>query len=223
LTGTNSDGSASTATCNDWTSAVGPDVMIGRAGGGPRSWLSEFPVPCETVGLQRVVCMGRTSTAPVVVPRFTGKQIWVVHDYVPGSMTPDQKCQSDRPAGVARAAAFISYGNRPAAAVLDPAATYVRPDGALVGSGADLARPIVRAAPWLDARAAFDPISFLMWTGAFSPELVSDPGESCNDWRSGDVGVRGLTGDYGTGSPRWFCTLGLGSCDTPGGIYCVEQ
>jgi hypothetical protein len=73
------------------------------------------------------------------LPSFPGKRIWVTNSaFVPGSMSPDQKCQSERPLGVTAGVALLAYTDRPASAVLDLAASYVQPDGQLVGTGAEL-------------------------------------------------------------------------------------
>src|SRR6185295_15607790 len=103
-------------------------------------------------------------SSPVALTSASGKRIWLTRDaYTPGSMTPDEFCQSTRPAGVARGVAFVAYTTRPAAAVLDPEALYVRIDGAIVGTGADLADGRVLAGPWLSEYGMAEGVSGGTW------------------------------------------------------------
>jgi hypothetical protein len=225
-TGTLLDGSSSANNCNDWTTAsAAVNVQIGRVAGGPRGWIDVIATGCDT-GQQHLLCMGRARSAPTVPPRATGRQMWTVFSYTPGTgMTPDQKCQSERPPGVAAAAAFVAYSDRPAAAVLSPDVTYVRPDGAVVGLGRALASFRALSIPWLRADGTFiDDFNFLfVWTGASTPdEIAPDPNANCDDWRNGTASFSAAAGDYGEGTQRWFATQRL-ACSGSFGLYCVEQ
>ncbi|HWO10443.1 MAG TPA: hypothetical protein VNN80_13215, partial [Polyangiaceae bacterium] len=226
-TGTLSNGSSAPDNCSNWTSSSGAFSSVsGRAAGGPIMWLDRGgpPLNCDATGEFPLVCMGRTRSAPLPpLVRKAGKQIWTVFDYTPGSTTPDQRCQSERPPGVAAAAALVAYTDRAAQAVLVPDATYVRPDGALVGLGRNIARQIVLASPWLAADGTFNANSgFGVWSGAYRPDQLATT-ENCDDWRNGTEALRGTFGDYAMGEPRWFNTFGIIACSTAFALYCVEQ
>jgi hypothetical protein len=246
LTGTLADGSASADHCNDWTSSANDvSFQIGRAASGPSAWLETDSVACGSTLEYRVVCMGVTRSTPLPpAPALASlpagfKQIWVTNtEYVPGSTTPDEKCQSERPPGVASAVAFITYTDRAAAAVLDPAATYRRPDGMLVGTGDDVANMDIFTAPWIRADgavslpAAVSPPAALSpsaegmaaaWTGATSgPTLTALASENCDDWQLSDPARVGALGNSLQGSIRFFVTGVTATCDSPRRLYCVE-
>jgi hypothetical protein len=133
------------------------------------------------------------------------------------------RSESERPPGVTAAAALVAYSDRAAQAVLVPDATYVRPDGAAVGLGRNIARQIVLASPWLGADGSFNAnIGFGVWSGASTPgELATI--YNCDDWRNGTDALRGTFGDYPTSDPRWFNTFGIIACSTAFALYCVEQ
>lgn len=149
-----------------------------------------------------------------------GKRMWVSSDYLPGSMTPDQKCQSELPSGASRGVAFISYSNRLAATVLDANASYVRPDGALVETGAAIANLVVIGGPWVRADGTVNDSLSGVWTGADAGRASSR--YTCNDWRSSDPGIEGGAGSYGFSGVTFFDTRNQVTCDTLLPILCVE-
>jgi hypothetical protein len=222
-TGTLADGSASPDNCGDWSSdGAGLLGTFAQIAAGPGRWIEFLSGDCSLAGLQRLVCMGRSRSAAITRPSSIGKRMWTVFDYSPGSMTPDQRCQMERPVGVTNAAAFVAYRDRPAAAVLSSEASYVRPDGALVGSGADIARFEVLTAPWLRADGTFNPVNEAVWSGAYAPDVVSEPDFDCNEWQSGSDTTSGYVGTYGAGDRRWFFTLATTACSFARAMYCVE-
>jgi hypothetical protein len=216
MTGTEADGSSSDAHCEGWTSLIG-ETRTGTVAGGPRVWLANERSPCSTI--YSILCMGRTRSVPVAVDVAVGKQIWETRTpYLPGSMTPDQKCQGERPAGVAQGVAFVSYTSRPASSVLDPEATYVRPDGVVIGTGAVLATGAIRTGPWLNADGLPGEPGDRIWTGAVSATSVAD--SNCEDWTTGSMSVVSFAGPQGVSSPLF--TSGAVPCSEAHRIYCVE-
>jgi hypothetical protein len=233
LSGSLADGSSSAEHCNDWTSSASDtSFLIGRTASGPIAWINTASVTCDTTLEYRVVCMGITRTNPLPAPTALeslaarSKQIWLTNtEYVPGSMTPDEKCQSERPPGVSSADAFVAYTDRAAATVLDPAATYRRPDGMLVGTGADLASMDVFTAPWIRAEGGVPPLDATpaAWTGSSSPTVVAIASENCDDWLASDALRVGLVGNYLQGSVRFFDSDARPACDRQLRLYCVER
>lgn len=218
MTGTRADGSSSDAHCNGWTSLTG-EMNVGLAAGGPKIWLAANRRGCDETSF-RILCMGRTRSVSVAVQVSSGKRIWETRTpYLPGSMTPDQKCQSERPAGVARGVAFISYTDRPASSVLDPEATYVRVDGIAIGTGARLATQSIRTGPWLNADGLLGEPEDQIWTGALRVGDAADSTRNCEDWTTSSSAVLSFAGPHGR---SFLFTSGAVPCSEAHRLYCVE-
>jgi hypothetical protein len=224
MTGSNRDGTTGTNTCNNWTSDAATDSVIGgRASGGPGLWLLAFSTSACSAGPRPIMCMGNTRTAALpaaLLAPVTGKRFWVSQNPVniAGGQTPDQACNATRPAGVAaNARAFVAYSTQPAASVIVPTANYVRPDGLLIGTGAQILQMQALAGPWLRADSSVL-LGTGMWGGAPTPNDVAT--ENCLDWRS--TTARGLVGDYALTSQRFWYTFAIGSCADERNVYCVE-
>jgi hypothetical protein len=229
LSGTAGDGTA-VETCNDWTSGDSSlRFRAGRPSGGPFTWIDAIVINCDLESQFPITCMGVRRSAPVVDLLPDGafgpetKRIWVSNtEYSPGTMTPDEKCQSELPAGVDRGVAFIAYRDRSAAAVLDPEVAYIRPDGAFVGRGADLTSLDIWTGPWVLADGSISPgRSEYVWMGAASPEQFAIIDGNCEDWRSTSGELLANVGDYGRGGARFFRTIAL-PCNGVHRLYCVE-
>lgn len=217
-TGTNVNGTSG-STCNSWTSQSAQDLALaGRGTGGGAVWLSIASFDCASS--LRLACMGTTRAAPAELPVVSGKRIWASTNYVPGSMTPDAKCQSELPAGVANGVAFIGYSNRAAAAVIDEDLNYVRPDGVLVGTGLALLDMNVFAGPWIQADGTARNYTGAVRTGGETPREVAI--YTCDDWQSNGTDVLGGVGDYGVSDLRFFFTFQAPACNFGFPIYCVE-
>jgi hypothetical protein len=211
MTGSDQTGASVPENCNDWTSLDSTETFrSGNPQGSPRTWMWFTTLECG-VELQPLYCMGIRRSAPVTLGATAGKRIWLTQSgYIPGSMTPDAFCQSQRPAGVSEGLALVGYTTRPAAAVLDPNALYVRPDGAVVGTGADIAAMRVVAGPWLSNDGTNDSASPNVWAGAGTPNELADPNFNCNDWTT--TGSNGYVGDTDQSSERFFYTNAYTSC-----------
>jgi hypothetical protein len=221
--GTYFDGTPmATGTCSNWTRG-GQDVATSGSGFSGPAWLWASSSTCDD--LTPVYCMGVTKTAPLV-PRAaqSGKRLWVTRTpYVPGSTTPDQKCRTDKPSSVANAVAFISTSDRAAAAVIDPAATYVRPDGVFVGTGAQVIALDMTAGPWVLADGTMVNSAgdvFQIWTGSSDPTHPGTAGLTCSDWQTS--GGRATVGGYGYDNYWAWDYYAETSCAGTGRLYCVE-
>jgi hypothetical protein len=219
ITGTEADGSSSDAHCNGWTSASG-EASVGFPSGGPAVWLAQSRRTCNGASSYHILCMGRTRSIPVAVEVSSGKRIWQTRTpYLPGSMTPDQKCQSERPAGVAAGVALISYTTRPASAVLDPEATYVRVDGIAVGTGAMLTTQSIRTGAWLDADGLIGEPEDSIWTGALSPNEVALSERNCQDWTTSTAEGLSFACPHGW---SFLFSSGAVPCSEAHRLYCIE-
>ena len=194
LTGIETTGESSTENCNNWTSvSVDLSMRVGNFDGGPLLWTGG-QYPCSIPS--RIICLGKTQAATLSVTVTTGRRIWVTDTpYLPGSMTPEAKCQLERPSGVAQARPVVATSTRAANAVLTSTTNYVRPDGQLVGTGAQLAALDPQTWPWLTNTGRA--IDVALWTGSATMTQAGTRETTCNDWTS-TVGTapNGLTESY---------------------------
>ena len=216
-TGTDANGDPG-ANCNDWTS-IGAD-QTARTGhlhdlGG---WLQSSVYTCDSPAIEgglAFYCMGTTKTAPLVLPSFTGKRIWLTNTrYVVGSMTPDQACQAERPAGVSAARALVAFAGHSAAERLDPVAVYVRPDGQLVGTGVEVVSSTTSGVPWIAADGSR--VVEGVWTGEFGSGLPT-AADTCSDWTNPSG-----TGIIALSSSDILVGYTPVPCDAAARFYCIE-
>ncbi len=231
LTGTTQGGviGPSPSTCSNWTSSSATDFFLGgNVLEGPRGWTYGALGTCQSP--RRLLCMGRTKTAPLAPVAGSGTKIWMTNTVftVGGGQTPDQKCQAEMPVGVASALALIATTTRSAASVLDMAATYVRPDGAVVGTGATLAAggPLLSGI-WQSADLKYRIIGYSRaWTGQTDLHTVGTPASTCGNWLdvTQAAGVQGIVDTVASG---WWngITAPCGGTDSFGNdlgvLYCV--
>jgi len=217
-TGTYDDNDIAPGNCASWTLASPTLTRLGTTAG--VAWPTAVQGACDQ---QRpLFCMGVTKTAPVVPQSFAGKRLWVTATSLTiGAQTPDSFCQASRPAGVANAVALIGYTSRPAADAIDPAATYVRPDGALLGRGAEiLAGQLTTAARVTNDGTVLSTIrNEGVWTGGL-PSDAPTASTNCNDWN--DPQLRGRIGEPMAASFSAFSNGASVACTEPLRLYCVE-
>jgi len=216
-------------TCQGWTSSsASVGYRFGMSTGGPIFWSATNYVGCDQPS--PVYCFMRTRTAAPTIPLSGGKRIWLTNaPFVAGSgQTPDQRCASNRPTGVTSAVALLGTSTRPAAALLDGGVgtVYVRPDGQVVGSLAELRSGLVRTGPWQSADGTYRPVN--VWTGYGEPRTLEDAPPSsnvtCNNWTSGaSTPYLGRVGESWRATARWFAAIDNNACnDTQIHLLCVE-
>lgn len=207
--------------CSGWTSrARGTSGAQASAAAGP-GWLEASSVSCQFENAP-LICLGQGKSAPLApLPAFEGKRLWVSNTtYAPGSTSPDEKCVTESPPGATRALALVARTDRPIAALIDAAATYVRPDGQLIGTGSLILAHFMSAGPWVTANGRMlgrEPV----WTGATTD--LSAPGSlaaTCSNWS--DPGGTGTSGIVSSGNERaWIAESGQ-PCSSPKHLYCAE-
>ena len=233
LTGTRSDGTLGD-NCVDWTDASA-SVTTGYAAGGPGYWTDATPAQ-SCADLLPVLCLGNTSTTPLVPSVSSGKRIWRTGaTYTPGSTSPDGACALELPAGVTAARALVAYADRPASAALDAASNYVRSDGQLVGTGQQLidagneaswsgafrSGRVIQTGLWQAADGSYAPgDAALAWSGALDLSRPASASTNCNDW-SASTGT-GLAGIFQMAQRDFWAGSGAAACSTPAHLYCVE-
>jgi len=222
LTGTQASGSLAAGSCVGWSASSGV-YNAGTNSGGPVAWTNIGLGPCGIAG--HVYCLMKTKSAALSPPAATGRSIWISSAaYAPGSAsTPDQFCDADRPAGVASARAVLATATTPASDALSPAALYVRPDGQVVGTGAELSAATLRSGIWQTGGGAYlNSPAIAVWTGD-AADLAANgtAGGTCTGW-STNAG-NGATGLPSLGDAR-FWNSGTRACsDLTTRLICAEQ
>ncbi|MCC6993300.1 MAG: choice-of-anchor D domain-containing protein, partial [Deltaproteobacteria bacterium] len=227
MTGTDNFGSAVVGgTCSNWaSSSVTESVTLGASHGGPLAWSQSGSGTCDVA--RPIYCLMRNRNAAVNPPTLTGtRRVWVSSGYTPGVTTPDAHCDGDKPAGVASARAMIATTTVLASSVVTLATTYVRPDGHVVGSGAQLAsEATLQSGIWQTSSGSYFATGGETWTGSQgSPGVLATLAGSCEDWTRADTGI-GRRGNLRLVS-SWFQGDASAPCDAGGAtvrLYCVEQ
>jgi hypothetical protein len=225
MTGINTDGSASTATCNNWTSTSSAlTVSGGYAAGGPSYWSTLGALSCSTIATivnEPILCMGHTRNATVSARVTAGRKIWLNNNSVSvvAGQSLDALCQASRPAGVTTAAALIAHATAAATAVLDPTQNYVRVDGTLVGTGAQLQTISgLSSGIWQTGSGQYG--GFFVWTGSTMPQMAGTTAGTCGNWMDptnpgqAELGNPNLIGSW------WEANVA--NCNQGAGLYCVQ-
>jgi hypothetical protein len=220
LSGTQSNGQLADS-CSGWTSTAG-NYAGGNPNYGPYYWDGIFSTttgqaPCTLPN--RVLCMGITRIAAVAPPVISGRKIWLSSTtFVPGSGgTPDQKCQAERAAGVTTAVAFLSTTTKAAASLLSPTTSYLRPDGTLVATGAQLASDSnLESGIWQTATGLYEH-DFSTWTGSASVSALAP--SACGNWTS-TVGMANYGFPVAPDSSWW--SSGTTPCTYAEQLYCLQ-
>ncbi len=234
ITGTNPDGTAAPANCQNWTSTTddGTIVSCGDADGGPYAWTSGSGSYCGLAA--PLICMGKAKSSVVSIPAppGPGRKIWLTStQFTPNATTtPDAQCQAARPAGVTAAAAIISTTSRTADSVLDAATTYYRLDGVPVGTGADIdgVMPNVLNHPiasgiWQSEDGLYPIFNADGWTGSTALNVLGTTAWTCGDWKDPTQGPA-LYGMPQVTSSEWWSpfTSFSAPCNQSMRLYCVQ-
>lgn len=222
MTGTNADGTTSASTCTNWTVNSGALATTGISAGGPGAWTARQQMQCSQ-GPFRIYCVQKTMNAALTPQLASGKLVFLTNTtLLPGAgQTPDQLCDAEKPPGVGTVRALVARTTFPASAWLNPAALYVRLDGQIVGTGAELITlSNLRSGIWQAGDGLYPPLAFV-WTGAVNLTDLGTIASTCNNWT-----VSAGTGEVGFSStaqaPEWWSSTTRG-CNEASRIYCVEQ
>jgi hypothetical protein len=229
-------------TCDGWTDMVsGKYGNAGQPGGGPAAWLDAIAGQCDAGGVwgdNRLYCFMVDLTDPIIAPAATGKVIYVTASAFPltnGRIGADQLCDQEKPPGVNTVRALLATTDASAASVLDVAAAYVRPDGVLVGTGADLiaasrgdlelASGIWQTSDGGYVAAAGDGGRYA-WTGVAKGASLASRGTAaatCDDWAAPDQSKTGATGDYQYRDETAFANSTSPCFANVFRLFCVEE
>jgi hypothetical protein len=224
MTGTSADGSTDVH-CDSWAANSTSTASFGLQSAGPGSWVARGRAACDAE--YHLICMGRSRTAALVLPTSSGKRIWLTNTgyEVGGPLTPDAKCLSERPGGVAGALALIAYTDRPASAALQPGVNYVRSDGQLVGTGEQIAARQVLTGIWQNADGSYRaPVRNIAGVNTGSQTLndVGTVESTCNDWSALMSSTTDVVGSVSAVNFNWWFRDRIGTCGVATALYCVE-
>lgn len=219
LTGANND-SATGNHCNGWTGSG--FMTTGNAASGPYGWtLSSSNTPCAATG--RIYCLMKTKSLALAISPAPGKRIYLSGAFTPdGATTPNFRCDLDKPAGAGTVRALIATPLSAASSVLTPSQTYVRPDGVVVGTGAQLtAGGLLTSGIWQTGGGAYIGSLQGVWTGHTSLTGFGTTASTCGNWTS--TAGSGTTGTASSTDTLWWNSASL-SCSTAAiRLFCVEQ
>jgi len=233
-TGTLADGSLAPDNCNRWRSeATGYDFSYGRDSGGPTYWTESSTRACN-IGML-FYCFGTSFAEPVTLTPEAGKLIYLSDPYLPNpDTTPDEACAASAPPGTGEVRAMLAYEGKAGADVLTNGTIYVRPDGQLVGRGAEIvqaAAPGVQATVddylytgiWQTGDGTYlNEADSAVWVGDIN--ITRTGAAPCDDFTTSTSSA--TVGDYReSGAGWWDQEYGdrYRDCDTPHRFYCVEQ
>jgi hypothetical protein len=239
-TGTNPDGSADpTGDCGDWTvTDTSTKAALGNVFGGPKLWTTATKTTgCGTV--QQLLCFGTAHGTPVSPHVIAGKRTFLSNTpWNPGAPggdgDADLHCDAEKPPGMGAVRALIGTSTRAPSSVMVEGTSYVRLDGTLVGTGAEIERDYytrpLDSGIWQAGDGTY-PIAATdgyVWTGT---QEVNSPSTGivfdCSDWTSssGGSGTVGTFGIVDQSSPDWWFGAVFSTCDNPlhARVYCVEQ
>jgi hypothetical protein len=238
-TGTLTDGTrGGTSQCNDWQqdSTTTDDTMVGSPGGGPGVWTGYSQAGCNNSA--HLYCFQVDYQNPISLPTpASGAKLMYLTQalFEPGQSVSggsglgaaNSLCDMEKPSGVTSVLAFIAGGVNSPGALLNGNTTYVRPDGVVLGTGADFeAGALPRSGIWQHASGSYalENMNSGVWTGSANPASLGTSTTTCSEWSSiGQAG--GIHGFFGVLSKWWdYSGSGFGgSCAPTYNLYCVQQ
>jgi hypothetical protein len=221
LTGMDPDGNGTQTDCNDWTAKSG--TATGTAGCdncGPPTWYYWENASCgDLVG--SVYCFMKTKTAALTISPQVGRRVFLTNGPVKIGQSADAQCESAKPSGTGPVAALRATTTTAASTMIDPTATYVRPDGVVVGLGADLIAGTLKSGIWQQGNGQYQD-NIAVWSGSNSPSELGTSAGTCSDWTQ-NTGAA-LTGASAATDPAWWLNAQPWTCaNTYTWFYCIEK
>ncbi len=216
--------------CADFTDATTAErVRVGLPTRGPAHWSDAGPIPFCSSPFP-LYCVMTTKNAPAPAAPGGGKFIFQTNALIAIGEDLDARCDASKPAGAGAVKALVTTTTVPAADHLDPNEVYVRPDGHVVGTGAEIIAAaastdgtnILQSGIWQEGDGTY--LTFFVWTGDSGNDdmtMLGTVAGTCNNWTdSGGTGSAGVRTDVTSDFWRGFTARG---CTAPGRAHCVEQ
>ena len=225
-TGTPADGITVVTHCVAWTNP-GSAAKVGYMGGGPGLYVEGTDAPCNVTRPVRCVGVTKNEDLPALpaVPSG-GKIVFVTLTEVQSTANMTQTCVSEAatPLPGRTFVALRSTTGAPASSLVSPTATYYRPDGVKVGTGAQLVTgDELDSGIWLRADGLFVSRTAFAWTGSPAPNVMGTLDTTCQNWGStlADPVHVGAVND----ASRWWREEETTQprCSANHHVYCIEQ
>jgi hypothetical protein len=222
LTGVDSNGNATLDTdCNDWTSKTSSAKGIaGSSEAGPVIWYYWEGGTCDRLS-GAVYCFMKTKVSTVTIAPQAGRRIFMSNQPVRIGQSAQARCDSDKPSGTGKVAVLRATTTVAASTLIDPSATYVRPDGVVVGLGSDLLAASLRSGIWQLGNGQY--ASHAVWTGSRLPDQLGTPADTCSDWTSNADGSMYAGGNSPVTGTWWQNPIPWTCSSTYTFVYCIEQ
>jgi len=223
LTGTQPNGTLGN-NCNSWSGSG--SFFGGLSHGGGKGWTAASNYTCSTSG--RLLCLMKGRTAPLTIPDppSGARKLFLSNGmYTPGAgTTPDAHCSAE----LSGAKALIATTTTTAGSLLNASTVYVRPDGIVIGTGAQIVAGQLQSGLWqhLDGTYAIgSDLSFTPWTGATTLLDLGTTSSTCADWSSGTTGSPYVGESLASRleeRTRYWWYYGSGGCGQARALYCFE-
>lgn len=221
FTGSGVSGTYGGSSCTDWTATTGngqtADSRLGVSG-----WAYSGIASCASQA--HLLCVMTKNSASIALPPApAGAKLIVMSNTVftpNATVSPDQHCISQAGSGYK---ALVGYTTGAASTALDAATTYVRPDGVVIGTGAELMAittgTYLRSGIFQRADGLY--INTGMLLGPSSLTSVGTASNTCANWTSTATGTPAAgTSNQTTGYAFFGYLL---NCNSGGNLYCVQQ
>jgi hypothetical protein len=212
--------------CADYTGTTGYG-MSGVAYGGPGSWISAGGNPCSATFPILCVMHDANVAASPPAPPAGSKRIFISNaPFVPGGgiAAAHAACDASKPAGMGTVHALLATTTSPASTFLAPSTTYARPDGVVIGTGADLIAAATGNLPstgiWQAGNGSYSHAQ--LWSGAADLTTAGTSAGTCADWTS-TASTAGVIGWSYVSSSRWWYLPFPEDCTANAYLRCVEQ
>jgi len=220
LTGIGPDGRVDTKyNCADFTASTGY-VDGALSDGGAYHWSTGILAQCSVNSF--LMCLGKSRSRTVKPAVTTGRRIWVSSTpfEVGAGMTPDAFCQATRPSGVTTSAAFLATQARTGSGILSSTQIYVRLDGTVVGTGAQIGAGNLESGIWQQSDGTYLSPVVPVWTGSVRPDVTGTSDSTCVDWANMSTMAAATVGYPNQLSKFWQRTTASCTSTTPR-LYCV--
>jgi len=221
LTGMDGNGNATQTACSDWTSKSGSATgTAGCASCGPPTWYYWENASCSNL-VGSVYCFMKTKTAALTITPQLGRKVFLTNGPVAIGQSADAKCASSKPSGTGTVVALRATTTTAASTMIDPTVTYVRPDGIVVGLGADFLAGTLTSGIWQQGNGQYVD-DRAVWTGSNSPSELGTSASTCSDWTQ-NTGAVSAGASASTDHAWWLNALPWTCASTYTWSYCIEQ
>ena len=221
LTGMDFYGNGTQADCDDWTATSGSATgLVGCTPCGPPTWYYWENAPCgQLVG--SLYCFMKTKTSALTITPQLGRKVFLTNGPVAIGQSADAQCESAKPSGTGPVAALRATTTVAASTMIDPTATYVRPDGIVVGLGADVISSTLKSGIWQQGNGLYQE-NRAVWTGSSTPADLGTTANTCSDWTK-NTGAMFAGSSSSVALAWWVDNIPWTCASTYTWSYCIEK